>query len=107
MPDDTRSGKKTIDLSVFCYDDFLDFLEWTINNKKVAIGTLDNYRSAVKGLYKEQKIPLPNEYTDDMKEVYSGAPASYISPIIVLKGSRNQLQMIYKAGTNCTLESVP
>ncbi len=72
MWDPEEEGKRTLDLSKFDYQTFLDFLEWTINNKTVGVSTLDSYRSAVKNLYKTNRVPLPDEYHDDMKEVYSG-----------------------------------
>lgn len=64
--------KETINLEVFQYQDFLDFLVWTVNNKRVEVGTLNGYRSAIKNLYKDNQIPLPDGYGDDMKEIFSG-----------------------------------
>ncbi|KAH9093866.1 hypothetical protein Ae201684P_016488 [Aphanomyces euteiches] len=62
--------KSSLNLGLFGYQ---DFLEWRINKpKKITVGTLDSYRSAIKNLYKQQNIKLPEAYNDDMKEVYSG-----------------------------------
>ena len=66
------TGGKTLNLSVFQYEDFLSFVVWTVRNKRVGVKTLASYRSAVSNLYKENKIPLPEAYGDDMKDVLSG-----------------------------------
>ena len=57
---------------MFQYEDFLGFLEWTVRNKAIGVGTLMRYKSALLNLYKDDKVPLPNEFGDDIKEVYSG-----------------------------------
>ena len=62
----------TIDLTVFTYDQFLAFLEWTMRNKTLEVPTIDGYRSALKCLYRDQKVTLPIEFGDDIKEVYAG-----------------------------------
>ncbi|KAH9111512.1 hypothetical protein LEN26_008750 [Aphanomyces euteiches] len=72
MASEQESDGQTINLSVFQYLDFLEFIEWTVRNKKVEVGTISSYRSALKSLYKDQKVALPEEYGDDMKEVFSG-----------------------------------
>ncbi|KAH9150540.1 hypothetical protein AeRB84_006639 [Aphanomyces euteiches] len=72
MTSEQESDGQTINLIVFQYLDFLEFIEWTVRNKKVEVGTICSYRSALKSLYKDQKVALPEEYGDDMKEVFSG-----------------------------------
>ncbi|KAG9414349.1 hypothetical protein AC1031_022042 [Aphanomyces cochlioides] len=62
----------TIDTGQFDYSHYLGFLEWTIQNKNVTIGTLMSYRSAVQNLYKEQGKAIPIEFGDDLKEIYQG-----------------------------------
>ena len=62
----------TIDLTRWKYDHFVAFLEWTVNNKDVVVGTLASYRSAIKNYYKDQGVPLPVEYNDDLKELFRG-----------------------------------
>ncbi|RLO00988.1 hypothetical protein DYB28_004928 [Aphanomyces astaci] len=63
----------SLDLSEFSYNDFLDFLVWTVRNKPaIQPGTLSSYRSAIKNLYKDHNLAIPDEFGDDMKEVFSG-----------------------------------
>ncbi|KAH9165544.1 hypothetical protein AeNC1_018491, partial [Aphanomyces euteiches] len=63
---------ETLNLRVFLYRDFLDFIVWVIREKSVQVGTLNSYRSSVKSLYKDQNIDLPEEYGEDMKMIFSG-----------------------------------
>ena len=63
---------QTLNLRLFKYEDFLEFLEWTVRNKDVEAATLSGYCSAMKSLYKDEKIALPEGFGDDMKEVFSG-----------------------------------
>ncbi|KAF0741617.1 hypothetical protein Ae201684_003296 [Aphanomyces euteiches] len=73
MPSPDYADKSTLDLSIFSYWDFLDFLQWTVRNKPtITAQTLSGYRSALKSLYKDQKVELPAAYNDDMKEIFSG-----------------------------------
>ncbi|KAF0739373.1 hypothetical protein Ae201684_004942 [Aphanomyces euteiches] len=62
----------TLNLQVFLYSDFLDFIVWAVRQKSVQVGTLNSYRSAVKSLYKDQNIDLPEEYDTEMKTIFSG-----------------------------------
>ncbi|KAH9160268.1 hypothetical protein LEN26_001940, partial [Aphanomyces euteiches] len=68
----TRAGKTTVNLSVFTYDDFLEFIEWSVQTKNISVGTLSGYRSAIKSLYKDQRIAIPPGYDDDLMDVFSG-----------------------------------
>ena len=63
---------QTIDSTVFQNEDFLGFLEWTVRNKAIGVETLMRYKSTLLNLYKDDKVPLPNEFGDDIKEVFSG-----------------------------------
>ncbi|KAH9111141.1 hypothetical protein AeMF1_004050 [Aphanomyces euteiches] len=73
MPSPDYADKSTLDLSIFSYWDFLDFLQWTVRNKPtITAQTLSGYRSALKSLYKDQMVELPAAYNDDMKEIFSG-----------------------------------
>ena len=72
-----------INLDTFSHHDFLEFIMWSCNNKTIAIGTLQGYRSAIKSLYKDKKIPLPDEYGDDIKEVFSGTKSSLYRLILL------------------------
>ncbi|KAG9416413.1 hypothetical protein AC1031_000817 [Aphanomyces cochlioides] len=62
----------TIDTGQFDCSHYLGFLEWTIQNKNVTVGTLMSYRSAVQNWYKEQGKAIPIEFGDDLKEIYQG-----------------------------------
>jgi hypothetical protein len=65
----------TVNLDVFVYQDFLDFLVWTVRNKpKIVAVTLSGYLSAIGSLYKDCSVLLPVEFGDDMKEIMSGNP---------------------------------
>ncbi|KAF0775917.1 hypothetical protein AaE_000383, partial [Aphanomyces astaci] len=68
---ESRDGT-TLDLHAFHYEHFLDFIEWTVQNKHVEVSTLSGYRSAIQSVYKDQGVPVPLEYGDDIKEVFSG-----------------------------------
>ena len=73
MACDESNDKQTLNLEVFEYQDFLDFLLWCVHNKPtISAGTLSGYCSSIKSLYKDRKHPLPDAYGDDMKEVLSG-----------------------------------
>ena len=69
---DVSKDGQTLDLAVFQYHHFTDFLEWTMINKTLEIPTISGYRSALQSLYKDHKVPLPVEFGDDIKEIYSG-----------------------------------
>ncbi|KAH9095353.1 hypothetical protein Ae201684P_013468 [Aphanomyces euteiches] len=78
MPSPDYADKSTLDLSIFSYWDFLDFLQWTVRNKPtITAQTLSGYRSALKSLYKDQKVspsssPKPNKKTiKDPKHCYA------------------------------------
>ncbi|ETV63564.1 hypothetical protein H257_19509 [Aphanomyces astaci] len=54
----------SLDLSEFSYNDFLEFLVWTVRNKPaIQPGTLSSYRSATKSLYKDHNLAIPDEFT--------------------------------------------
>ena len=61
-----------INLRVFEYRNFLQFIEWTVQFTNNKVGTLSNYRSAIKDPYKRNCIPFPDEYDIDMKELLQG-----------------------------------
>jgi hypothetical protein len=73
MPCAEVAGQVTVDLAVFKYQDFLDFIVWTVNNKPtIQAVTLSGYRSAIGSLYRDRKLAIPVEFGDDMKEIMSG-----------------------------------
>ena len=76
MPNTLDLGDETLNLQVFRYRDFLDFLVWVVRKNSVEVGTLSGYRSAIKSLYKDQSIALPEEYGEDMKIIFSGCEKS-------------------------------
>ncbi|KAH9102598.1 hypothetical protein AeMF1_020832 [Aphanomyces euteiches] len=61
-----------IDLRVFGYGDFLNFIEWTVRNTNKKPGTLSGYRSALRYYYRNAGIPIPPEFDDDMKGIFQG-----------------------------------
>ncbi|KAH9123159.1 hypothetical protein LEN26_005371 [Aphanomyces euteiches] len=76
-PCNESKDETTINLSVFSYNNFLEFIEWRIQNKpKITAGTLSGYRSSLKSLYKDQNVHLPDEYGDDLKLIFSGIKKS-------------------------------
>ncbi|ETV66997.1 hypothetical protein H257_16688 [Aphanomyces astaci] len=52
---ESRDGT-TLDLNHFTYKHFLSFIEWTVENKDVEMGTISGYRSAIQSLYKDQGL---------------------------------------------------
>ena len=78
IPSLEEKDGETLDLTVFTYDDFLEFLTWIVRNRIVKAATLMGYRSAFTDLYRDQGIALPVGYGDDMKKPTSwasGAPS--------------------------------
>ncbi|RQM20763.1 hypothetical protein B5M09_010269 [Aphanomyces astaci] len=69
MPSTEHEGRMTLDLRVFAYENFLEFIVWTVRERDIGLGALSGYRSAVKSLYIDQGIALPEPYDGDMKSV--------------------------------------
>ncbi|ETW04461.1 hypothetical protein H310_04735 [Aphanomyces invadans] len=42
---------------------------WTVRERDVGLGALSGYRSAVKRLYIDQGVDLPEPYDNDMKVI--------------------------------------
>ncbi len=61
-----------INLSSFNYETCLNFLEHKVKTTTVKAGTLSRYRSSFRDHYKDQKIALPEEFGEDMKEIFQG-----------------------------------
>ncbi|ETV89797.1 hypothetical protein H310_15374 [Aphanomyces invadans] len=59
----------SLDLRVFAYENFLEFIVWTVRERDVGLGALSCYRSAVQSLYVDQGVDLPEPYDSDMKVV--------------------------------------
>lgn len=72
IPCPNNNSEKTIDLTRFTYKNFLDFLVWCVNNREAQISTLNGYRSAIRSLYKDQRLDIPIEFGEDIREVFSG-----------------------------------
>ena len=72
IPSGDTDGGATLNLQTFTYNDFLQFLNATVKSKRVEVATLSGYRSALKSLYRDQRVQLPKDYGDDMKEIFSG-----------------------------------
>ena len=70
---DEEKDKQTLNLEVFVYQNFLDFLEWTVNHRTTLTGsTLSGYRSAMKSFYKDKNMQPPQGFDLDMRDVFSG-----------------------------------
>ncbi|KAH9081282.1 hypothetical protein LEN26_021403 [Aphanomyces euteiches] len=72
MPCPLNNDDRTLNLNLFTYHHFLQFLVWTVNHKSIEISTLNGHRSAIRSLYKNQRISLPEEFGEDIREVFSG-----------------------------------
>ncbi|ETV98451.1 hypothetical protein H310_08599 [Aphanomyces invadans] len=64
--------RMTLDLRVFAYENLLEFIVWTVRERDVGLGALSGYRSAVKSLYIDQGVDLPEPCDSDMKVIFSG-----------------------------------
>ncbi len=62
----------TLDLLVFAYENLLEFIAWTVQERDIGLGALSGYRSAGKTLYIDQGVTLPEPYDGDMKDIFSG-----------------------------------
>ena len=73
-PDSYFEGDGVIDTNVFTPDVFERFLLWRVNaqGKTVKVTTLSGYRSAMKNLYRAKRLPIPQEYDQDMKTYFRG-----------------------------------
>jgi hypothetical protein len=62
-----------VDVMVFTPLHFEEFLLSRFNDeqKKVKVVTLGGYRSAIKDLYRRQRLPIPVDYTNDLKTLFS------------------------------------
>ncbi|RHY50537.1 hypothetical protein DYB38_013684 [Aphanomyces astaci] len=56
MPSTEHEGRMTLDLRVFAYENFLEFIVWTVRERDIGLGALSGYRSAVKSLYIDQSV---------------------------------------------------
>lgn len=62
----------SIDLNVFRYDDFADFIVHKFTTAHSKPGTLASYRSAIKDYYQRKRVRLPEEFETDIKCVFQG-----------------------------------
>ncbi|ETV83988.1 hypothetical protein H257_03352 [Aphanomyces astaci] len=67
MPSTEHEGRMTLDLHAFANENFLEFIVWTVRERDIGLGILRGYRSAVKSLYIDQGVALPEPYDGDMK----------------------------------------
>ncbi len=61
-----------IDVTVFTPQHFEQFLVDRTNARAVKVTTLSGYRSAMKNMYRSKQIPIPHEYGEDLKTLFSG-----------------------------------
>ncbi len=73
-PDHFSDDDGTINLHVFTATHFEEYLLYRLNNqgKKTKAGTLNGYRSTIKGLCRRKKMTVSDEYIGEMKLFYSG-----------------------------------
>ncbi|KAF0730075.1 hypothetical protein AaE_009325 [Aphanomyces astaci] len=75
----------TINLAVFSYNDFTEFILYKYKHAGVSLSTLSSYRSAIKDHYNSQNVPLPTEFATDATVIYQGALPLYSSGVPNLK----------------------
>ncbi|KAF0710703.1 hypothetical protein AaE_002786 [Aphanomyces astaci] len=52
----------TVDLRVFQYDNFVQFIVWVYQHTPVKVGTMSGYRAALRWYYKLEDVAMPVEY---------------------------------------------
>ncbi|RHY51693.1 hypothetical protein DYB30_013928, partial [Aphanomyces astaci] len=62
----------SINLELFGYGDFTEFVLHKYKNSGVTLSTLSGYRSALKDYYNKQNVPLPNGFGTDATVIYQG-----------------------------------
>ncbi|ETV79837.1 hypothetical protein H257_07053 [Aphanomyces astaci] len=62
----------SLNLTVFSYMDFTEFVLYKYKDAGVSLSTLSGYRSALKDYYNTQGVPLPIGFTNDATVIYQG-----------------------------------
>ncbi|ETV90508.1 hypothetical protein H310_14698 [Aphanomyces invadans] len=62
----------TINLVIFDYANFTEFVLYKYKIAKVSLQTLSGYRSAIKDYYERHKVPLPAGYASDVTAIFEG-----------------------------------
>ncbi|RHY87747.1 hypothetical protein DYB37_013029 [Aphanomyces astaci] len=69
----------SINLDVFCYEDFTEFVLYKYKSAGVSLSTLSGYRSAIKDCYNRQNVALPAGLVTDATAIYQvSLNATYI-----------------------------
>ncbi|RHY63869.1 hypothetical protein DYB30_005634 [Aphanomyces astaci] len=67
-----------IDLRVFQYTHFVQFIVWVYQNTPVKVGTMSGYRAALRWYYKREDVAMPVEYSTKLKTIFTGLPMCVI-----------------------------
>ncbi|KAF0712028.1 hypothetical protein AaE_012150 [Aphanomyces astaci] len=62
----------SINLDVFSYEDFTEFVLYKYKSAGVSLSTLSGYRSAIKDYYSRQNVALPAGLVTDATAIYQG-----------------------------------
>ncbi|RHY44149.1 hypothetical protein DYB38_011537 [Aphanomyces astaci] len=66
----------SINLDVFSYEDFTEFLLYKYKSAGVSLSTLSGYRSAIKDYYSRQNMALPAGFVTDATAIYQGTTSA-------------------------------
>ncbi|RHZ40450.1 hypothetical protein DYB26_015732, partial [Aphanomyces astaci] len=69
---DRLNADGSLNLTVFSYMDFTEFVLYKYKDAGVSLSTLSGYRSALKDYYNTQGVPLPIGFTNDATIIYQG-----------------------------------
>ncbi|ETV89681.1 hypothetical protein H257_00872 [Aphanomyces astaci] len=61
-----------IDLRVFQYIHFVQFIVWVYQNTPVKVETMSGYRAALRWYYKREDVAMPVEYSTKLKTKFTG-----------------------------------
>ncbi|KAF0723259.1 hypothetical protein Ae201684_017778 [Aphanomyces euteiches] len=90
------NGGEIIDLTVFTYEHFKQFIIHTMQSKDLEPNTLSKYRSSIKSHYKDMRMPIPDDYGEDLKEILSGKCMLRSCKLVKkLPGERNPFIMLF------------
>ncbi|KAF0702353.1 hypothetical protein AaE_015995 [Aphanomyces astaci] len=62
----------TVDLRVFQYDNFVQFIVWVYQHTPVKVGTMSGYRAALRWYYKREDVAMFVEYETKLKTIFTG-----------------------------------
>ncbi|RHZ02616.1 hypothetical protein DYB37_012736 [Aphanomyces astaci] len=62
----------TVDLRVFQYYNFVQFIVWVYQHTPVKVGTMSGYRAALRWYCKLEDVAMPVEYQTKLKTIFTG-----------------------------------